>query len=272
VLTLSTDAAYVVGSPGSATVNIADNDQTPPPQPTVTVAATDANASESGQDAGTFTVSRSGSTTSSLTVRYSLGGSASNGTDYQSLSGSVTIAAGASSATVSVRPIDDTTVEGTETVVLTLSTDAAYVVGSPGSATVNIADNDQAPPPEKPIVSLASTDLLAAEAGPDSATLTVSRSCCTAASLTVRYSVGGTASNGVDYQTLSGSVTIPAGASTANVVIRPIDDRLFDPAELVIVTLSPDDAYHVGLLNIALVTILDNDLLLLGSQIPVDAE
>ena len=60
---------------------------------------------------------------------------------------------------------------------------------------------------------------------------------------------------------LSGSVTIPAGASSVDVLVRPIDDRLIEIAEVVILTLSPGDAYNVGLLNTAVVTILDNDLL-----------
>jgi hypothetical protein len=77
----------------------------------------------------------------------------------------------------------------------------------------------------------------------------------------VRYSLGGTAQNGSDYQSLSGSVTIAAGASSANVIVLPIDDRRIEIAELVILTLSADEAYNVGLLNTATVTILDNDLL-----------
>lgn len=113
---------------------------TTPPPPTVTVTASDANAAEPSKT-GTFTISRSGSTGSSLTVSYTLAGSAQNGADYQTLSGSLTIAAGSGSATVLVRPIDDTAVEGNETVVLTLSASSAYTVGSPGGATVTIRDS-----------------------------------------------------------------------------------------------------------------------------------
>src|SRR5207244_945940 len=134
-----------VGSPNSATVTIHDNDSAPPPLPTVTVTASDATASESG-DTGAFTITRTGSTGSALTVNYGLSGSASNGSDYQQLGNSATIAAGSSSAIVTVTPIDDSSVEGAETVVLTLLANSAYTVGSPNSATVTIADNDSAPP------------------------------------------------------------------------------------------------------------------------------
>jgi len=262
VLTVSADAAYTVGSPNSATVTIADNDQ-PPPKPTVTVAATDANASETGPDSGTFTVRRTGDTTAGLTVHYSLGGTAANGSDYASLSGSLTIPVGAASAAVTVKPINDSAVEGNETVVLTVSADAAYTVGSPNSATVTIADNDQAPPP-KPVVSMTATDLVASEPGTDTATVAISRSGSSSASLTVHYTMAGTAVNGVDFQSLSGTATIPAGASSVNVVVRPIDDHVIEVAELVTLTLSSSDSYSVGLLNTVVITILDNDLLPLG--------
>src|SRR5205814_1647961 len=80
----------------------------PPQQPTVSVAATDADASEQGPDTGTFTISRAGDLSSALTVNFTLGGTAQNSTDYQQLETSVTIEAGASSSTVTVTPIEDT--------------------------------------------------------------------------------------------------------------------------------------------------------------------
>ncbi|PYM16528.1 MAG: hypothetical protein DME18_01195, partial [Verrucomicrobia bacterium] len=264
-LTVSPDAAYDVGSPDTATVTIHDNDQPSPGNPTVTVVASDANASEQGPDSGTFTISRTGDTSSALTVNYTFSGTAQNGTDYQQVGTSITIAAGASSATITVTPIDDTQVEGDETVVLSLSADAAYDVGSPGSATVTIHDNDQ-PPPQKPTVTVVATDPLASEPGTDTGTFTLYRTGSTDAPLTVYCAVGGTAQNGVDYQALPGSVTIPAGASSAGVEVRPIDDRVIELPELVILTLSADDAYDIGLLNTATVTILDNDILGLNAE------
>ncbi|MEA2710118.1 MAG: hypothetical protein QOF78_2719, partial [Phycisphaerales bacterium] len=109
--------------------------------PTVSVAATDSSASEPGTNTGKFTITRTGSTSASLLVNYVIGGSATNGSDYNSLAGSVTIPAGSSSATVTVTPKDDATVENTETVTLTLSPVAGHNLGT-ASATVTIADND----------------------------------------------------------------------------------------------------------------------------------
>jgi hypothetical protein len=114
----------------------------PPPLPTVTVTASDPNASEAGPNSGTFTITRTGSTTSSLLVNFSIAGTATNGTDYATLTSPVTIPAGAASKTVTVTPIDDSAVESPETVLLTLTTGSGYSLGSPKAATVTIADND----------------------------------------------------------------------------------------------------------------------------------
>ena len=71
----------------------------------------------------------------------------------------------------------------------------------------------------------------------------VSRRCCTAKSLTVAYTINGTAANGIDYLRLSGSVTIPAGRQTARVMVKPIDDGFIDPQETVVLTLRPGSGY-----------------------------
>ena len=74
-------------------------------------------------------------------------GTATNGgTDYTSLSGTVTIPANTLTATIDVTGIiDDTIVEGTETVIVTLTgTDDVLIGVDATPATVNILDNDSA--------------------------------------------------------------------------------------------------------------------------------
>ncbi len=112
------------------------------PLPVVTIAATDSAASEAGLDAGALTVMRTGSTSAPLTVSYSVSGSATPGTDYAGLPGSVTLPAGSASATIAVTPLDDAAVEPSETVVVTLGPGSGYAVGSPAAATVTVADDD----------------------------------------------------------------------------------------------------------------------------------
>jgi hypothetical protein len=81
-----------------------------------------------------------------LTVNYAVSGSATNGTDYTDIGTSVIIPAGSLTATKSVTVTDDKTVEPTETAIVTIVSNPAYIIASPSSATVNIADNDVMPP------------------------------------------------------------------------------------------------------------------------------
>src|SRR6201999_2365273 len=61
--------------------------------------------------------------------------------------------------------------------------------------------------------------------GPKDATFTVHRFGGVDSNLVVNYSLSGTASNGVDYVTLPGAVTIPAGQRTADASVAPIDNN-----------------------------------------------
>lgn len=115
--------------------------------------------------AAVFTFRRTGGTNSPLTVQYSVGGSASNGVDYAALPGVVVIPAGQWRATVSVQPLDDDLVEGTESVVVTLEPPISiaifpppegcyYLVGPNNRATAYIHDNDFVITNRPPVVRL----------------------------------------------------------------------------------------------------------------------
>lgn len=77
-------------------------DLTPHNLAMVSVAATTVSTDTKGSAPAVFTVTRTGSTASPLTVYYNLGGSAIVGRDYASLPGFVTIPAGAAGATIPV--------------------------------------------------------------------------------------------------------------------------------------------------------------------------
>jgi probable HAF family extracellular repeat protein len=106
--------------------------------PNVSIRATDPNASETGSNSGEFTVHRTGATTSPLTVHYSISGSAVNGSDYNTLSGQVTIPSGAASVPITITPVYDAFYEDNEVVTLTLQPQATYNM-SHWRATVTIA-------------------------------------------------------------------------------------------------------------------------------------
>ena len=259
-LTPNVSAAPVTVSPTNAIVT--NTAFTPseicgaPGVPMVTIVATDNIATEAGPTTGTFTVSRTGSTAASLTVYYSVTGTSTGGVDRNALSGNLSIPAGSSSAPIIITPINDAVCESDETVILTLSANAAYTVGAPSSATVTIQDNDCG---TTPTVSIVATDNIATEAGPTTGTFTVSRTGSTAASLTVYYSVTGTSTGGSDRNALSGNLSIPAGSSSATITITPINDTLVEGDETVVLTLSANAAYTVGAPSSATITIISND-------------
>jgi len=120
------------------------------PPPSVKVETIDANASEEGVNGGLFTFSRATATNAPLTIKYTITGSATNGSDYTSngapIASSVVIAAGQTSVNVPISIIDDGNIEGTENIILTILAVPTYNIGSPDTATVTIVDNDTAAP------------------------------------------------------------------------------------------------------------------------------
>jgi hypothetical protein len=248
ILTVTSGTGYNVGTPAAATVTIDDNDL-----PSVRVVAADAAAAESGPDPGSFTLSRTGSTTNALSVSYMLTGTAGNGSDYSLLATTVVIAAGQPSASVTVTPINDVAFEPAETVILTIAANALYSVGSPSAATVTIVDNDGS------VVTVVATDDSAAEAGSATGTFTITRSGDLAPALSVNYTIGGSATNGSDYASLSGSVVIAAGTASTTVVVTPVDDAADEVDQTVTLTLAPGAGYTIGSSNSATITVADND-------------
>jgi len=92
------------------------------PDPVITLYADTATATESDPaHPGKFTVYRSGSTASPLTVNYTLAGTAVNGTDYQLLPGSVVIPTGSAGAAFYVTPKGLTNINGKKSVIATVA-------------------------------------------------------------------------------------------------------------------------------------------------------
>ena len=138
--TLLANSNYSVVTPTSATVTISDDVE----PDNASLVAGDNNAYERVSAlTGWFTLAHSGDTNSSTTVNFSLGGTAILGADYvSSATNSVVIPAGQSSQRVTITPLDDAAVEGTETVELTLQAGAGYILLGATNATVSIIDDD----------------------------------------------------------------------------------------------------------------------------------
>lgn len=97
-----------------------------------------------GPKDASFTVVRNGSTNDTLTVDYTVSGTASNGVDYAALPGNITIPAGQTEATITLVPVEAVTNVMLKTAILTLrpttSVPADYTLGFPRSAEAIIVD------------------------------------------------------------------------------------------------------------------------------------
>ncbi len=219
--------------------------------PTAVTAVIDVTSFGDVTEGGTggLVFTRTVNTTGALTVNYSIGGTATNGSDHSlGTSGTVEFADGVGVATVLFTPTNDTDSEPTETMVFTLTSGTGYTIGTADVATVNLFDNDaQVVTVEK----VADTT----EGGSDG-TFRFIRTGDLSGSLVVNYSsAGGTAISGTDFTALSG--TFAASAATANVAVAAIHDSVEDEDETVIATVTSGTGYTVGGPYVATVTIID---------------
>jgi hypothetical protein len=220
-------------SSGVVTGTILNDDPTGPTvnpaNPTVTLVASPNAVAEDGTQNLVYTFTRTGPTTSALTVNFAAardGGTAPSITEYASSfqsngssttgslsftsgTGSIVIKAGASSATFTIDPTPDTTVENDESVRLTLSANGTYNVGTQGAVSATILNDDFAPGTD---LSLANISLSIAssgvyEDGSGNLVYAFTRTGSNAAALTVNFSVSGTA-------TLAGNDFTVTGANS----------------------------------------------------------
>lgn len=136
----------------NGTYNVATRGFTPngpPPQPVVSVAATDGTGTETvdGNDF-TYTFTRTGDLSQALTINYSIVPAPTNGAtpgvDLQPVTGTITFAAGSATAVLQFDAIDDAAAENTESFSVVVGSGVGYQVsGTNGSATGQIIDNEQ---------------------------------------------------------------------------------------------------------------------------------
>jgi hypothetical protein len=115
--------------------------------PTVGLSVSPNTVTEDGTPSLIYTFTRTGATTTALTVNYTVAGSATLGTDYTGIAATpavktVTFAANSSTATVTVDPTADTTIEANETVELKLATGTGYSIGSTAAVVGTILNDD----------------------------------------------------------------------------------------------------------------------------------
>ncbi len=147
ILTLNDGTGYTVNSTKNVhTLTVRDNGD---PQP---VAASFASATSSvREDAGTHTVSINLSPAApagGLTLTYTVTGSATAGSDYTTLTGTVPVAANATTVNIPVVITDDSEDDDNETIILTLTSGTGYTLGDTTFHTLTITDNDTTTHPD----------------------------------------------------------------------------------------------------------------------------
>lgn len=190
-----------------------------------------ASATEGG--ALTFVVTRTGDTSTAVSASYSTAsGTATSGSDFTAATGTVSFAAGQTSATVAVATIDDTTVESAEAMAVTLTAPTGGSVLGTASATGTINDNDTGSSPSYIAISDA--------AGLEGATLvfTVTRSGSTTGTVTVSFATANGTAVGTDYFAVSGTLTFAPGETSKTISVVAKTNAAIEPDEVFYVNLS----------------------------------
>jgi Ca2+-binding RTX toxin-like protein len=221
--------------------------------PNITLAINPASVNEDGTPNLIYTFTRDGSLTNPLTVNYTIGGTATNGTDYGNIGTSVTFTTNSSTATVTVNPTADTVLESDETVDITLGSGTGYTIGTTTAVTGTILNDDL------PSITLAVNPLSVNEDGTTNLIYTFTRDGSLTNPLTVNYTIGGTATKGTDYANIGTSVTFAQNSAIATVTVDPKADATVESNETVALTLAPGTGYKIGTTTAVTGTILNDD-------------
>lgn len=268
-----------IGSPSQAVVSITDHDVTPTATPaSVQFEHAQYNANE-GDGNAILTVTRSGDTSSSVTIDYTTtDGSATAGADYTTSAGTLTFASGETAKPISVPISDDATHENTEDFRVALSAPSAgAVLGSPSQAIVAITDNDPVAGPS-PSATPATIQFNQAQYNANEADgsviLTVTRSGDTGSAVTVHYATtDGAAQAGSDYTATAGTLSFASGETAKPITVPITDDSADENTEDFGVSLSaPSSGATLGSPSQAIVAIVDNDTTATPSPTPANVE
>ena len=238
--TVQPGTGYTLGTPKSAYVTVNDDDIPPVGTPIITIRGGN-TVTEGGQ--AVFTVTASPAPLSNLVVDLRIEDDATSNFIASSDKGrkSVTINAGSTSAVYNVPTVDDSIDESNGMVKATVLTGSGYTLGNPNFANVYVNDDDTGLPRASFSQSTSSAN---EKAGMH--TIFVTLSPAPSQSMTLNYSVGGSADENIDYNTLPGQVDVQAGAGSVGIKVMIIDDTVRDNGESIILTLDTGSGYSVG--------------------------
>ncbi|MBO3700896.1 S-layer family protein, partial [Roseivirga sp. E12] len=225
-------------------------------EPTVTLSVDNSRIDEATGTA-TLTATLSAASPSDVIVTIAYSGTAISGTDYNNTaSTTITVIAGqiSADAAVIITPTNDANPETNETIIADITGVTNGAEDGVQQQTITIVDDDS------PSVSFANLASSGAESI-SSTDLTVNTTIASALTVTVDYTVTGTATGGgTDYTLANGTLTFNPGSTSENITIAGvIDDAIFEANETVIVTLSNPTNANLGANTIHTYTITDND-------------
>lgn len=236
---------------GSGTGTISDDEATP------ALSIDDVIQAEghAGTSTATFTLRLSGpsSVDQSVTVQ-TAGGTATAGTDYTAVPTTVvTIPAGTSTVPIAVTIVGDALYEGDESFSLVASGPSAGMTIADGSATGTIDDDESAP-----TLAIGDASITEGETTTE-LTFTVTQNGLSAFATTVQAATAdGGAVSPADFTATTGTLTIPAGSTSATFTVTVAGDVIDEDDETFAVTLSAPANATIGD-GAALGTIVDDD-------------
>ncbi|QHS63797.1 Calx-beta domain-containing protein [Chitinophaga agri] len=268
--------AFAAGTSNSATIDINDDDNTATNRE---ISITHTNDGGEPATNGVFTISLPGGVTVNepVTVNFTAGGTATEGTDYTTIGTTVTIPAGQNSVDLVIPVQDDHIIEGDETVIVTVTGGAAtnagtFTAGTANKATVTISDDDNNTANKEISVTAA---IQAGEPATNGAfTISLPAGVTVNEPVTVNLSIAGTATEGIDYTTPGTNATIPAGQNSVTLTVPVVDDNIIEGNETVIVTITDGIATNAGTFtastaNEATITISDDDNVATNKEISI---
>ena len=202
------------------------------------------------------------------TVNYQVGGSATPGEDFTALSRTVSMSG--STATIPVSILNDETEEEDETIVLTLTATDGYTVGTQGSTTITITDDDGMSPPSLPVVSIAGGETI--NEGEDATfTLTAMPAPAQGNPVTVNLMLSARGEVISSGETGKRSVTIDH-SGRVTITVSSEDDAVQEEDGIVTATVQDGTGYTIHPTNSsASVTVRDDEMAQLSTEAAPDA-
>ncbi len=220
------------GEPSWASGNV-------PNLPTVTINNVTSTEGNSGTTDATFTVTLNAAKAQPVTVNYATANNtAKQPADYTIISGTLNFAAGETTKTILVPIVGDTSDEANETFFVNLSSATNATIAD--SLGVGIITDDDA----LPTLSIGdATAVMEDGAGARNSLYVVTLSGATNRTVKVNYATGisaavGSATSGVDFTAVSGTMTFAPGQTTKTIVVPVLPDNLDETNEVIRVNLS----------------------------------